>query len=176
MDDSKREEAKATPGLVVDARTAAEYWKHQGKLGTAHVLTSLADIAEAALTPPADPTDDERCPTCGCEAAYPSAKHLVDCGTGGAEALAEEYRRGTGWSMAEGHAVVDAYLAGFAAARRPTPATREQVARTLYAEGAYCGNCAYEGWDSCEDCRTVTTRYAKGLMSRFTITPKDDTA
>ena len=37
----------------------------------------------------------------------------------------------------------------------------EAAAKAIYAEGAYCGNCEYAGWDTCGDCRTCCISYAK---------------
>jgi hypothetical protein len=38
--------------------------------------------------------------------------------------------------------------------------TVEAIAKALYAEGAWCGNCAFCGWASCADCRKVCRTYA----------------
>lgn len=47
----------------------------------------------------------------------------------------------------------------------------EAAARAIYAEGAYCGNCEYAGWESCADCRDCCTSYAKAaaphVMAEF---------
>jgi hypothetical protein len=45
-----------------------------------------------------------------------------------------------------------------------TPGTaldrRDRVARAIYDKGAYCGDCEYDGWDSCSACRRVNRGYA----------------
>lgn len=41
---------------------------------------------------------------------------------------------------------------------------RERIARALYEAGAYCGNCEYDGWDSCAECREVLYRYAYAVL------------
>ena len=39
-------------------------------------------------------------------------------------------------------------------------AVLESIAQKLYAQGTYCGTCAYEGWGTCDTCRRVAMRYA----------------
>jgi hypothetical protein len=38
------------------------------------------------------------------------------------------------------------------------------MAKILYAEGAWCGDCEYEGWDKCGVCRRTCRGYAKALV------------
>lgn len=41
---------------------------------------------------------------------------------------------------------------------------RERIARALYKQGAYCGNCSFEGWDSCAECRWTLLSYAVAVL------------
>ena len=41
---------------------------------------------------------------------------------------------------------------------------RAELIVTLHGEGAYCGNCAFDGLASCADCRFVVGRYADRLI------------
>lgn len=41
---------------------------------------------------------------------------------------------------------------------------RVELAKVLYKEGAYCGNCEYVGWDTCADCRRCCIGYAAAAM------------
>ena len=41
---------------------------------------------------------------------------------------------------------------------------RDELIVTLHVEGAYCGNCAFDGLALCSDCRTVLGRYADRLI------------
>jgi hypothetical protein len=43
--------------------------------------------------------------------------------------------------------------------------TRKRIARAIYDDGAYCGDCDYEGWDTCEECRDTVYRYADSVMA-----------
>lgn len=55
-----------------------------GQYGDFCIPDDAADaIMAAGWRPPArvEPGSD-RCPTCGCELAYPTAIHVVDCGEG----------------------------------------------------------------------------------------------
>lgn len=41
---------------------------------------------------------------------------------------------------------------------------RLAVAKAIYDEGAYCGDCEYEGWDTCSACREVNRSYADAVI------------
>ena len=41
---------------------------------------------------------------------------------------------------------------------------RDELAAALHSEGAYCGNCGFDGLALCSDCRTVLGRYADRLI------------
>lgn len=41
---------------------------------------------------------------------------------------------------------------------------RDEIATTVYDKGAYCGECSYEGWDECSQCRRITRGYADALL------------
>jgi hypothetical protein len=41
----------------------------------------------------------------------------------------------------------------------------EAVARSVYDEGAWCGDCEYEGWDTCSVCREVCDKYARAAVA-----------
>ena len=41
----------------------------------------------------------------------------------------------------------------------------EMYAKAIYAEGAYCGQCSYEGWGECSDCVDVNRYYAKAAIA-----------
>ena len=41
---------------------------------------------------------------------------------------------------------------------------RDELIATLHSEGAYCGNCGFDGLALCSDCRTVLGRYADRLI------------
>ena len=41
---------------------------------------------------------------------------------------------------------------------------RDELIATLHSEGAYCGNCGFDGLASCADCRFVVGRYADRLI------------
>jgi hypothetical protein len=45
--------------------------------------------------------------------------------------------------------------------------TVEAIAKELYGEGAWCGNCDFGGWGSCEDCRNVCRTYARVALVRL---------
>lgn len=163
MDDSKREEAR-----VLIARAVAESLHSQDRviveadrldevmisalLGTADLL-AVADAVLAALTPPADPTDDDR-------------EALVAILVNNRQAIA-----GSMHQYVDSETTADLVLAsGF---RRPTPATREQVVREL-VNAEVIVNDGDGQWE--QPMRKEAERIADTLMSRFTITPKDDTA
>ena len=42
---------------------------------------------------------------------------------------------------------------------------RDELAAALHSEGAYCGNCGFDGLALCSDCRTVLGRYADRLIA-----------
>lgn len=42
---------------------------------------------------------------------------------------------------------------------------RESIARAIYSEGAYCGDCSYESWESCSECRRVCMGYAVAVLA-----------
>lgn len=44
---------------------------------------------------------------------------------------------------------------------------REQIATVIYNKGAYCGNCDYDGWDSCVDCRSCCLVYADAALAEL---------
>lgn len=44
-------------------------------------------------------------------------------------------------------------------------ALRERIAQVIYKEGGYCGNCSYEGWDACAECRTCLLGYADAVLA-----------
>ena len=50
-----------------------------------------------------------------------------------------------------------------AADRDEIAKARKRLALVLYNAGAYCGNCEYDGWGSCDDCREVVYRYVDAL-------------
>ena len=106
MDDSKREEARA---LIDQAREVADYWKYHRKLDTANLIERMADVLDILLTPPADPTDDER-------------EALVNLLVNNRDVIA-----GSMAAYVDSEATADLVLA----ARRPTPATRERVAEFI---------------------------------------------
>jgi hypothetical protein len=64
-----------------------------------------------------------------------------------------------------------ATLAAFDAA--PTPlevreaAVLEEVARAIYDKGAYCGDCPYDDWDSCPECRRYVREYAVAAVAAY---------
>ncbi|MFL0711655.1 MAG: hypothetical protein ACJLS2_02430 [Microcella pacifica] len=108
---------------------------------------------DAALTPPADPTDDER-------------EALVAILVNNRQAIA-----GSMHQYVDSETTADLVLAsGF---RRPTPATREQVVREL-VNAEVIVNDGDGQWE--QPMRKEAERIADTLLSRFTITPKDDTA
>ena len=39
------------------------------------------------------------------------------------------------------------------------------MAEVLHQEGAWCGNCDFEGWDACKDCRDTCEGYARALSA-----------
>ena len=41
---------------------------------------------------------------------------------------------------------------------------RDELAAALHSEGAYCGNCGFDGLALCLDCRIVLGRYADRLI------------
>ncbi|AXH44424.1 hypothetical protein PP356_gp44 [Arthrobacter phage MargaretKali] len=41
----------------------------------------------------------------------------------------------------------------------------ERAAKATYAEGAFCGTCEFEGWDSCADCRRCNMDYARAVVA-----------
>ena len=43
------------------------------------------------------------------------------------------------------------------------PVTRYTIARIIYDEGAYCGECEYEGWKFCSECRRTVLRRDRSL-------------
>jgi hypothetical protein len=40
-----------------------------------------------------------------------------------------------------------------------------RYAKAIYAEGAYCGDCSYEGWGECSDCVSVNLSYARAAIA-----------
>lgn len=40
----------------------------------------------------------------------------------------------------------------------------ERVAQAIYAQGAYCGNCEYGGWNTCRECRDCCQSYARAAF------------
>jgi hypothetical protein len=42
---------------------------------------------------------------------------------------------------------------------------REELAKVIYNAGAYCGECIYDGWDNCADCRNCCRSYADGALA-----------
>lgn len=55
-------------------------------------------------------------------------------------------------------------LSALGGAVRPLP-TREQIVQVLHDEGAFCGNCDYEDWESCDDCQRVLGAYGKAVLN-----------
>lgn len=43
--------------------------------------------------------------------------------------------------------------------------TAKTMAEVLYHEGAWCGDCEYEGWDACSGCRDTCEGYARALTA-----------
>ncbi len=43
----------------------------------------------------------------------------------------------------------------------------DDLARAVYREGAFCGDCDFEGWDSCSDCRRVARIYAEAVKAHL---------
>lgn len=157
MDDSKREEARA--------RARVEAWDEwsrdidfppgtlEGTRARMHFMGGFNAALDAALTPPADPTDDER-------------EALVAILVNNRQAIA-----GSMHQYVDSETTADLVLAsGF---RRPTPATREQVVREL-VNAEVIVNDGDGQWE--QPMRKEAERIADTLLSRFTITPKDDTA
>lgn len=46
----------------------------------------------------------------------------------------------------------------------PRDEIRERLAKTMHTEGAWCGDCEFEGWDSCSECRRVCLTYADAVL------------
>jgi len=60
-------------------------------------------------------------------------------------------------------AIADAILA--AGYVKVSEAGIERAAKATYAEGAFCGTCEFEGWDSCADCRRCNMDYARAVVA-----------
>ena len=185
MDDSKREEARtvvdAVAGMTVaeiEASPMVAVHQEAQKWGYELSSTEAAHIAEAALdaaalTPPADPTDDDR-------------EALVAILVNNRQAIA-----GSMHQYVDSETTADLVLAsGF---RRPTPTTRESAKLPQNSDPIYDEREALIGIvmpilrdaDGLNRSQRIGTDIVDGieqagfrrpLMSRFTITPKDDTA
>jgi hypothetical protein len=44
-------------------------------------------------------------------------------------------------------------------------ARQERYAQAIYDEGAYCGDCGYEGWGECSACVRVNLDYARAVIA-----------
>jgi hypothetical protein len=40
----------------------------------------------------------------------------------------------------------------------------ERIARALNKDGAWCGDCEFESWDACSECRRVCGDYATAVL------------
>lgn len=166
LGDSNREQAEA---LIWKANETGRRWPGWDCDGSSSIcetrlelLEEFMEFVQSILTPASEATQDDT------EAVEKAATEFVN-------------RKHPAWHD-NGVGIVQGshYRSGFVAgavwqsdqARRSTPATREEIARTTYTEGAYCGQCSYEGWDDCEDCRSVNRKYADALLARFTVTRK----
>ncbi|AOY72070.1 hypothetical protein ARZXY2_2540 [Arthrobacter sp. ZXY-2] len=53
---------------------------------------------------------------------------------------------------------------------------RDDLAKVLYREGAYCGSCEYEGWETCADCRRCCDGYATAILAEGYTKPTNEQA
>lgn len=42
---------------------------------------------------------------------------------------------------------------------------QDAIARALYIEGAWCGECEFAGWDTCPACRRSCQGYASAVLA-----------
>lgn len=42
---------------------------------------------------------------------------------------------------------------------------RVELAKVIYTEGAFCGDCEYDGWDTCATCRRTCIGYAAAALA-----------
>lgn len=43
----------------------------------------------------------------------------------------------------------------------------DQIAAALHEQGAWCGDCDFDGWLECHGCRTVLTAYGCAVLALF---------
>lgn len=60
---------------------------------------------------------------------------------------------------------IRAFLLPLSAVCGDIAALRERLALVVYKQGAYCGDCEYDGWDSCEDCRRCVYGYVDAVLA-----------
>lgn len=51
---------------------------------------------------------------------------------------------------------------------------RDELARIVNVEGAWCGECEFEGWDSCAECRSSCRGFADAILAAGWTKPRTD--